>query len=84
MPVFRDDVVVGDVKFELMGQKLEQNEELPDKKHPHTLSGCQVCHQTHMGPSGVPFSCHYCVCVKCNGTGVKIQDRKPCTKMKTM
>ena len=40
VPVFKDDVVVGDVKFELMGRKMELKEEVTDKKHSHVLSGC--------------------------------------------
>jgi len=38
VPVFRDDVVVGDVKFELLSKKMELLEEVTDKKHPHVLS----------------------------------------------
>ena len=85
VPLLRDNTAVGEVKFEMIGKNADNHGTyIVDSKHPHVLSGCKVCDQTHKGPSGTAYSCHYCVCVRCNGSGVKIQDHAPCTKIKTM
>lgn len=82
IPVSRNGKVVGTVKFETFAKKSTTNVN-EDSKHPHVKVGCAVCKDTHSGPSGSRFSCPYCVCVKCKGTGKRIKDGQTCEILKT-
>ena len=49
VPLLRDNTAVGEVKFEMIGKNADNHGTyIVDSKHPHVLSGCKVCDQTHM------------------------------------
>lgn len=82
VPLTRDDVVVGMVKFETYHEKQVIATTPVDSKYPHVKQGCIVCKDTHKGASGANYSCIYCVCLRCKGTGTNIEKKTPCTNMK--
>ena len=81
------DETVGYIRFQSFHNQVEQeqagSDEEVDEKYPHVKPKCMVCNSTHKNNVGTPYACHHCVCIRCNGKGVK-KDGNTCTGMKTM
>lgn len=76
------DERIGYIRFQCFhGQ--DATEETIDVNYPHVKPKCIVCNSTHKNNQGTPYACHHCVCIRCNGKGVK-KDGSTCSTMKTM
>lgn len=83
IPLFNDSENIGNIVFETFDESHHEDHPI-DSNYPHVKPLCKVCNNTHQNEKGTPLQCRYCVCVKCNGTGITIQTKKECGSMKLM
>jgi hypothetical protein len=79
-----DGIEAGTARFETFKEQEGDEEYLAADGYPHVRNNCVVCDDTHEDEQGLKFRCRNCVCLKCNGTGVKNGTNTPCKKMCTV
>lgn len=83
LPLFNNGDNIGSITFETFDESHHEDCEV-DSNYPHVKPLCKVCNDTHKNEKGTPYQCRYCVCVKCNGTGITASTKKECSAMKLM
>jgi hypothetical protein len=73
---------VGEIRFETFEEAPTDESEI-DPNYPHVKPRCVVCKDTHRSDKGTPYQCRYCVCLRCNGTGIA-NNKTECKTMKLM
>ena len=73
---------VGEIRFETFEEAPPDESEI-DPNYPHVKPRCVVCKDTHRSDKGNPYQCRFCVCLRCNGTGIAT-NKTECKTMKLM
>jgi hypothetical protein len=84
IPLDSSEHQVGCLKLETFNDtSLKEHEDPESLIRPHVLFNCVVCRDTHRNAHGIEWQCKYCVCYKCEGTGIKIKNGSDCLRIKT-